>query len=114
MSLSAMMGTNNRFLEGFFKSWGVILASEIGDKTFFIAAVMAMRNSRKLVFAGAIGALAVMTVLSALLGWAAPNLVSRPHQRLCSHRCHCLSSVLLQQPWPCLPRRSFSARVDLC
>lgn len=37
----------NRFLEGFLKSWGVILASEIGDKTFFIAAVMAMRNSRK-------------------------------------------------------------------
>lgn len=39
----------NHFLEGFLKSWGVILASEIGDKTFFIAAVMAMRNSRKLV-----------------------------------------------------------------
>jgi Ca2+/H+ antiporter, TMEM165/GDT1 family len=37
----------NRFLEGFLKSWGVILASEIGDKTFFIAAVMAMRNPRK-------------------------------------------------------------------
>jgi len=37
----------NRFVEGFLKSWGVILASEIGDKTFFIAAVMAMKNSRK-------------------------------------------------------------------
>ncbi|EFN51570.1 hypothetical protein CHLNCDRAFT_27784 [Chlorella variabilis] len=65
------------FLEGFFKSWGVILASEIGDKTFFIAAILAMRHSRKLVFAGAIGALAAMTVLSALLGWAAPNLISK-------------------------------------
>ncbi len=30
----------------FLKSLGVILASEIGDKTFFIAAVMAMRNPR--------------------------------------------------------------------
>lgn len=70
---------SNRFLEGFFKSWGVILASEIGDKTFFIAAVMAMRNSRKEVFAGAIGALAAMTVLSALLGWAAPNLISKTY-----------------------------------
>ena len=39
----------SRFVEGFFKSWGVILASEIGDKTFFIAAVMAMRNSRQTV-----------------------------------------------------------------
>lgn len=32
---------------GFLKSWGMILVSEIGDKTFFIAAVMAMKNSRQ-------------------------------------------------------------------
>ena len=102
MSLSAMMA-GNRFLEGFFKSWGVILASEIGDKTFFIAAVMAMRNSRKLVFAGAMGALAVMTVLSALLGWAAPNLVSRPHRWLCCSRQGDIS------PIPPLPRAAVAA-----
>jgi putative Ca2+/H+ antiporter (TMEM165/GDT1 family) len=30
----------------FVKSLLVILASEIGDKTFFIAAIMAMRNPR--------------------------------------------------------------------
>lgn len=35
----------------------VILVSEIGDKTFFIAAIMAMRNDRLVVFAGAIAAL---------------------------------------------------------
>ena len=29
------------------------------------------------VFAGALGALAVMTVLSAMLGWAAPNLIPK-------------------------------------
>ena len=34
------------FLEGFLKSWGMILASEIGDKTFFIAAIMAMKHPR--------------------------------------------------------------------
>ncbi len=37
------------FIEGFLKSWGVILASEIGDKTFFIAAILAMRHSRRVV-----------------------------------------------------------------
>ncbi|PNH06829.1 GDT1-like protein 5 [Tetrabaena socialis] len=68
---------HNRFLTGFAKSFGVIMASEIGDKTFFIAAIMAMRNPRVTVFAGAIAALAVMTVLSAALGWAAPNLISK-------------------------------------
>jgi putative Ca2+/H+ antiporter (TMEM165/GDT1 family) len=31
---------------GLVKSFFVILSSEIGDKTFFIAAVMAMRNAR--------------------------------------------------------------------
>eukprot|EP01025_Chloroclados_australasicus_P017534 TRINITY_DN18957_c1_g1_i1.p1 TRINITY_DN18957_c1_g1~~TRINITY_DN18957_c1_g1_i1.p1 ORF type:complete len:281 (-),score=39.15 TRINITY_DN18957_c1_g1_i1:843-1685(-) len=65
------------FFQGFLKSWGVILVSEIGDKTFFIAAIMAMRNSRLTVFSGAISALAAMTILSAFLGWAAPNLIPR-------------------------------------
>ena len=41
----ALMG-DGHFLEGFLKSWGMILASEIGDKTFFIAAIMAMKHSR--------------------------------------------------------------------
>lgn len=34
------------FLEGLFKSGTMILISEIGDKTFFIAAIMAMRHAR--------------------------------------------------------------------
>eukprot|EP00775_Hariotina_reticulata_P003637 gene3637-3898_t len=68
---------SGRFIEAVIKSIGVIGASEIGDKTFFIAAVMAMRHSRLTVFTGALGALAAMTVLSALLGWAAPNLISK-------------------------------------
>ena len=42
--------------------------SELGDKTFFIAAILAMRNNKLTVFLAAISALAVMTVLSALLG----------------------------------------------
>ncbi|KAL4421766.1 hypothetical protein ABPG77_009749 [Micractinium sp. CCAP 211/92] len=71
------MGMGSGFIEGFLKSWGVILASEIGDKTFFIAAILAMRHSRRVVFAGAMLALAVMTVLAVLLGWAAPNLISK-------------------------------------
>eukprot|EP01026_Neomeris_dumetosa_P060221 TRINITY_DN56736_c0_g1_i3.p2 TRINITY_DN56736_c0_g1~~TRINITY_DN56736_c0_g1_i3.p2 ORF type:complete len:232 (-),score=29.61 TRINITY_DN56736_c0_g1_i3:305-1000(-) len=65
------------FLQGFLKSWGVVLVSEIGDKTFFIAAIMAIKNPRRIVFSGCIGALAAMTVLSALLGWAAPALIPR-------------------------------------
>ena len=38
--------TSMLFDEGFVRSASMILASEIGDKTFFIAAVMAMTHSR--------------------------------------------------------------------
>lgn len=41
----------NTFVQGFIKSMGVIFASEIGDKTFFIAAIMAMSHPRSLVCA---------------------------------------------------------------
>uniref|UniRef100_A0A9I9D1E3 GDT1 family protein n=2 Tax=Cucumis melo TaxID=3656 RepID=A0A9I9D1E3_CUCME len=51
--------------------------SEIGDKTFFAAAIMAMRHPRRLVLSGCMTALIVMTALSVLVGWAAPNLISR-------------------------------------
>lgn len=42
--------------------------AELGDKTFFIAALLAMNYSRRLVFVGAFAALAVMTLLAVSLG----------------------------------------------
>lgn len=64
------------WMEGFLSSWTMILVSEIGDKTFFIACLMAMRYPRLVVFVGAIGALAAMTVLSALMGVLVPSVLS--------------------------------------
>lgn len=46
----------------------LITVSELGDKTFFIAMLLAMRHSRRLVFMGVVTALAAMTVLSVLMG----------------------------------------------
>lgn len=54
----------------------MIIFSEIGDKTFLVAALMAMRHPRLLVFSAAFSALIVMTVLSAVLGHAVPALLS--------------------------------------
>ena len=39
-----------------------ILVTELGDETFIIAAIMAMRHPRLTVYAGAMSALAFMTV----------------------------------------------------
>jgi putative Ca2+/H+ antiporter (TMEM165/GDT1 family) len=60
-------------------SFAVILVTEIGDKTFFIAAVLSMRyiNSRLFVYAGAMGALLMMHVLSSIMGLAFPTLIPK-------------------------------------
>ncbi|KAK9063752.1 hypothetical protein SSX86_017624 [Deinandra increscens subsp. villosa] len=64
-------------VQGFSKSLAMTVLSEIGDKTFFAAAILAMRYPRRYVLAGCLSALIVMTILSAVVGWAAPNLISR-------------------------------------
>ena len=61
-----------------FLSFTMIMFSEIGDKTFLVACLMAMRHDRLVVFTAAYGALVAMTILSALLGHAVPTLIS-PH-----------------------------------
>ncbi|HIK28179.1 MAG: TMEM165/GDT1 family protein [Oscillatoriaceae bacterium SKW80] len=52
----------------------LITVSELGDKTFFIAVILATRHSRRLVFIGVIAALAAMTILSVLMGKVASLL----------------------------------------
>ncbi|XP_047946202.1 GDT1-like protein 1, chloroplastic [Salvia hispanica] len=53
---------------GFASAFLLIFFSELGDKTFFIAALLAARNSAAVTFIGTFGALAVMTVISVVLG----------------------------------------------
>ena len=63
-------------LESFLLSISMIAVSEIGDKTFLVATIMAMRYPRALVFSSSIAALGLMTVLSGLLGHTLPTLLS--------------------------------------
>lgn len=60
----------------------MIIVSEIGDKTFLVAALMAMRHPRMVVFSAAFCALFVMTVLSAILGHAVPTLIPKSLTKL--------------------------------
>ncbi|EMD41275.1 hypothetical protein CERSUDRAFT_42017 [Gelatoporia subvermispora B] len=59
------------------QSFAMIIFSEIGDKTFLIAAILAMRHARLVVFAGAFASLLVMSILSAELGHLLPTLIPR-------------------------------------
>eukprot|EP00984_Skeletonema_dohrnii_P031711 scaffold24581_cov70-Skeletonema_dohrnii-CCMP3373.AAC.1 len=70
------------FLKGLFASFSAIIATEIGDKTFFIAAILSMKNDRMAVFGGAILALIIMTILSTMMGLVLPALVPKKYTHL--------------------------------
>mmetsp|Transcript_15419 Transcript_15419/g.35540 ORF Transcript_15419/g.35540 Transcript_15419/m.35540 type:complete len:300 (+) Transcript_15419:91-990(+) len=53
---------------GFYQAFSLVFVSEIGDKTFFMAGLLAMKTSKLISFLGSMGALFVMTVISVLIG----------------------------------------------
>jgi len=53
---------------GFVEAISLILLSELGDKTFFVAGLFAMKTNQVISFIGSIGALAVMTVIAVGIG----------------------------------------------
>lgn len=70
--------------KSFLISFLMIIVSEIGDKTFLIAAIMAMKHSRLVVFSAAFSSLALMSVLSAFLGHVVPNLLPKQYTDVCA------------------------------
>ena len=96
-----LMGSNSKdifipqiagsgFVPAFITSFILIVGSEIGDKTFFIAAILSMKHSPIVVFTGAISALFVMTVLSTGMGLILPSLLSK---EITHYACICLFVV---------------------
>jgi putative Ca2+/H+ antiporter (TMEM165/GDT1 family) len=79
-------GTNSAS-DTLLRSFAMIIFSEIGDKTFLIAAILAMRHPRLYVFAGAFSSLLLMSLLSAEMGHLLPKLV--PKEWI-----HCAAGVL--------------------
>ncbi len=53
---------------GFTAAFALIFISELGDKTFFIAALLAMRHGRSIALVGAFAALCLMSVISVVIG----------------------------------------------
>ena len=67
------------FASGYASSLALVFFSELGDKTFFITALLAMKYHRTSIFIGAIAALSLMTMISVVLGQlfhALPPLVT--------------------------------------
>lgn len=68
-------GDKASLFSAFVRSLSSIVVSELGDKTFFIAAIMAMRYNRMAVLSGALFALFLMTALSTAFGQIVPALL---------------------------------------
>ncbi|KAJ3671909.1 hypothetical protein LUZ60_007988 [Juncus effusus] len=81
--------------DALFASLSMILVSEIGDETFIIAALMAMRHPKSIVLSGALSALFVMTILSTGLGRIVPNLISRKHTNSAATVLYCFFGLRL-------------------
>lgn len=79
ISLALNLDSGLGIFDALFASLSMILVSEIGDETFIIAALMAMRHPKSIVLSGALSALFIMTILSTGLGRIVPNLISRKH-----------------------------------
>jgi len=76
-SLQFMMNSlGQSFTPAFVASLLIIVVSELGDKTFFIAALMSMKHGSLVVFCGAFAALCIMTVLSIAVGYTLPSLIN--------------------------------------
>jgi len=65
------------FGTAYMASFFMILATEIGDRTFFIAAIMSMQHSRLLIWTSALAALILMTSISCVFGLTAIALVPK-------------------------------------
>ncbi|KIY48599.1 UPF0016-domain-containing protein [Fistulina hepatica ATCC 64428] len=81
MAATDLVDSHDQF-QALAQAFVMIIFSEIGDKTFLIAAILAMRHPRLVVFAGAFASLVVMSVLSAALGRVLPALVPRQYTQL--------------------------------
>jgi hypothetical protein len=69
-SLQAYLVNGPLGRNGMLAAFCLIFLSELGDKTFFIAALLAMKLGRWISFVGSLAALAVMTLISVGIGAA--------------------------------------------
>ncbi|WIA19574.1 hypothetical protein OEZ85_005516 [Tetradesmus obliquus] len=69
-SLQAYLVNGPAGRSGLLAAFCLIFLSELGDKTFFIAALLAMKLGRWISFVGSVAALAVMTLISVGIGAA--------------------------------------------
>lgn len=104
--------TNTNLEHSMSRMFGVtmmIVMSEIFDKTFFIAALMAMRNSPLFVFSASFASLGLMHTLSTFLGMVLPQVLSPKVTMLLAALLFFVFGLkLLKDAWDMNPREAAS------
>lgn len=67
---------------GFLAAFSLIFLSEIGDKTFFIAALLAMKLGKWISYAGSLASLTLMTIVSVAIGAVFSRVGAKPVLRV--------------------------------
>lgn len=70
------MGSHKGFADSVGRSLAMTIASEIGDETFIMAAILAMQHPRAIILAASLSALWLMTALSTTFGFLLPQMLS--------------------------------------
>ncbi|XP_010032616.2 GDT1-like protein 5 isoform X1 [Eucalyptus grandis] len=68
---------NALVIQGFTKSLATTMLSDVGGRTFCVAAILATQYPRKSVLLGCLVSVTAKTVISAMVGWAALSLLSK-------------------------------------
>lgn len=79
--------------EGIVSGFLLILFSELGDKTFFLALLLALKENKALIFAGTFGALAVMSVISVSAQHTSCCIMSSEDNSTRSYLLSCISDT---------------------
>lgn len=98
-SMQNAMSSSTGFTPAFLQSLLLILACELGDRTFFVAAILAMKSSRIIIWTGALLALTCMTILSAAIGKAFPLLLNKKYTSIAAGLLFLYFGLQLLRDW---------------
>ncbi|KAJ8908464.1 hypothetical protein NDN08_005173 [Rhodosorus marinus] len=89
----------NGFWRATIECFLLTLVTELGDKTFFMSVVMAMRHSKVFVLLGSLTALILMTVLSTLAGRFIPTVLDPSYTTILAFGLFMFFGVQMMLEW---------------
>lgn len=91
---AAATGAKMNFWSALWAAFVMIMATELGDKTFIIAAVLAGKKPRLAIFLGVVLTMTVMSIISSAIGLAFVNFIDKFYLNIAAACLFLLFSIL--------------------